>query len=46
MPTPWDAVYKQVLQRFFQKQRVTTNTEVSPMASAVGLSRKDIYYGH
>ena len=28
MPTPWDAVYKQVLQRFFQKQQVTINTEV------------------
>ena len=28
MPTPWDAVYKQVLQRFFQKQQVTANTEV------------------
>lgn len=28
MPTPWDAVYKQVLQRFFQKQQVIANTEV------------------
>ena len=28
MPTPWDAVYKQVLQRFFQKQQVLVNTEV------------------
>ncbi len=28
MPTPWDAVYKHVLQRFFQKQQVTVTTEV------------------
>jgi hypothetical protein len=28
MPTPWDAVYKQVLQRFFQKQKVSIATEV------------------
>ncbi|MFQ6041796.1 MAG: hypothetical protein ACE5PV_13140 [Candidatus Poribacteria bacterium] len=28
MPTPWDAVYKQVLQRFFQKQQVNVATEV------------------
>ena len=28
MPTPWDAVFKQVLQRFFQKQQVSVNTEV------------------
>ena len=28
MHTPWDAVYKQVLQRFFQKQQVIATTEV------------------
>lgn len=28
MPTPWDALYKQVLMRFFQKEKVTVNTEV------------------
>jgi len=28
MPTPWDAVYKQVLQRFFQKLKIIINTEV------------------
>ena len=28
MPTPWDAVYKQVLQRFFQQQRLNIATEV------------------
>ena len=28
MPTPWDAVYKQVLQRFFQIQQVNVATEV------------------
>ena len=28
MPTPWDAVYKQVLQQFFQEQQVTVTTEV------------------
>jgi hypothetical protein len=28
MPTPWDALYKQVLTRFFQKEKVTVNTEV------------------
>jgi hypothetical protein len=28
MPTPWDAVYKQILQRFFQKRGISITTEV------------------
>ena len=28
MPTPWDALYKQVLTRFFQRENITATTEV------------------